>query len=88
MKPEEKDLKQGAELNEEELDGVTGGHGAIYTAANTMQFQQGMEMGANTLQYQPGVDPAQAQTLEQRMHGANQANAKSAPKNPGGAHSV
>lgn len=84
--------KQNAELNEEELDGVSGGYsGGFPAGASTMPFQSGMQMDPATMQYQPGADRLQAATLEQRKRGANPANPMNpvnTPKPSGGAHSI
>ena len=59
MKAENKDRKNPtSEVNEEELNGVTGG------TFGTMQYQPGMQMGASTMEYRPGTGGMQAQTLE------------------------
>lgn len=88
MKADEKDRKQSAELNEEALDGVTGGLGAIPMSSQTMQFQPGMQMNAQTMQYRPGANEIESRTLEQHMRGAAPANPVNPPKNSGGMHSV
>lgn len=60
MKPEDKSLKQGAELNEEELDAVTGGQGVGFTAMNAVGLHADLNKGAGATKSQRGADPMKA----------------------------
>lgn len=64
MKPEDKDLKQSAELNEEELEGVAGGQMGIGPNANAQfTFTMRNQAAAKTLERQGAVHPTSREEM-------------------------
>lgn len=88
MKSEDRDRKQDAALDEDELNAVTGGQTVYPDPASTMQYRPDVPMDAFTMEFKPGASPMEARTAEQRARGARPANPANQPKNPGGAHSL